>query len=120
MKGILFFALFVLASLGCTKEKFTGNYSFWYNEETSNDLAAFGIATLTMKVDGMVIGSQDSYKYSAKEPECGTGNFVYSTQMFKKENRTHKYEVFSESDSLIFSGTFLMTQGKCGSTQLKR
>lgn len=115
-----FFALLTIATVfACTKEKFSGDYSFWYDSQTATDLGSYGITSLTMKVDGMVVGTVEAHKHSAKEPECGTGNFVYSTSMFKKQNKTLKYDVFDQADSLIWTGTFMMQQGKCGSLQLK-
>lgn len=119
MKKGFFLLMAIGVAFACTKEKFSGDYSFWYNSQTSLDLESYGITTLTMKVNGMVVGTQDAYKHYTKEPECGTGSFVYNTSMFKKQNKTLKYEVFDQSDSLIWSGTFMMQQGKCGSLQLQ-
>lgn len=121
MKKLIFLSISIgmLSAFGCTKEKFDGTHSFWYNAETSDDLLAYGVAELTLFVDGAEIATIDAYDHYAADPGCGTGNFVYTDKMFKRENKTHSYRIVDEADSLIFEGTFQMKQKEsCSSTKL--
>jgi hypothetical protein len=121
MKKGLFLSISIcmLSALGCTKEKFTGTHSFWYNTQTADDLLAYGVDELTLYVDGVKITTIDAYDHYAADPGCGTGNFVYTDPMFKKEHKTHGYRIVDEADSLIFEGTFQMIQKEsCSSTKL--
>lgn len=119
MKKLVFLSIFVVSALGCTKEKFTGTHSFWYNSQTADDLLAYGVNELTLFVDDVEIATIDAYDHYTADPGCGNGNFVYTDKMFKKENKTHSYRILDESDSLVFSGTFMMSQKTpCESTKL--
>lgn len=119
-KGFLLpISICMLSALGCTKEKFTGTHSFWYNTETADDLLAYGVDELTLYVDEVEIGTIDAEDHYTVDPGCGKGNFVYTDQMFKRENKTHGYRIVDEADSLIFQGTFQMIQKEsCSSTKL--
>ncbi len=119
MKKLVFLSICVVSTFACTKEKFTGTHSFWYNTQTADDLLAYGVSELTLYVDETEIATIDAYDHYTADPGCGTGNFVYTDKMFKKENKTHSYRIVDESDSLIFSGTFMMSQKVlCESTKL--
>ena len=119
MKKLIFLSLCIVSALGCTKEKFTGTHSFWYNTTTADDLVAYGITDLTLYVDGAEIATIDAYEHYTADPGCGVGNFIYTDAMFKRENKTHSYTILDEGDSLIFSGSFQMKQKTpCESTQL--
>ncbi|WP_341901317.1 hypothetical protein [Fluviicola taffensis] len=119
MKKLIFLSLCIVSVYGCTKEKFAINHSFWYRSATADDLAAYGIDELTLFVDGVEISTNDAYVHYTGEPACGTGNFVYMDNMFKRENKTHSYTILDEGDSLIFSGSFQMKQKTgCEATEL--
>ena len=119
MKKLIIGSICALSLFACTKEKFTGTHSFWYNTETADDLLAYGVDELTLYVDGAEIATIDAYEHYAADPGCGVGNFVYTDQMFKRENKTHAYRIVDEADSLIFEGTFQMIQKEaCSSTKL--
>jgi hypothetical protein len=104
--------------LACTKKKFTGTYSFWYNTETSNNLSAFGINQVSLYVDEQFVQTIDVSIHFTSDPGCGTGNFVYKEPMFKREYKTHSYKIYDQTDSLIWNGTFMMSQKQCNSLQL--
>jgi hypothetical protein len=119
MKKLLILSIGIAFVLGCTKEKFSVDHSFWYKSATADDLAAYGIDSLTLYVDEVKIATNDAYKYYLADPGCGTGNFVYTDKMFKRENKTHAYRLMDQGDSLIFEGTFQMKQKTgCESTEL--
>jgi hypothetical protein len=119
MKKLVFLSICALLTFACTKKKFTSTHSFWYNTQTADDLLAYGVNELTLYVDGTAIATIDAYDHYTADPGCGNGNFVYTDNMFKRENKTHSYRILDESDSLIFSGTFMMAQKTaCESTKL--
>lgn len=119
MKKLIILSLCMFSILACTKEKFTGTHSFWYNTVTADDLAAYGVSELTLFVDETKIATIDTSNYFSVDPGCGNGNFVYKDAMFKKENKTHAYKILDQADSIIWEGTFLMQQKvACESTQL--
>ena len=119
MKKLIILSVCAVSLLACTKEKFSVNHSFWYKTATADDLAAYGIQELTLFVDGTEIATNDASKHYTADPGCGTGNFVYTDNMFKRENKTHSYEILDEADSLIFSGTFQMKQKTgCEATEI--
>jgi hypothetical protein len=119
MKKLIFLSLCVVSVLGCTKEKFAIDHSFWYRTASADDLVAYGVDELTLFVDGAEISTCDSYKHYTADPGCGTGNFVYTDKMFKRENKTHSYRILDEGDSLIFEGSFQMKQKTgCEATEL--
>jgi hypothetical protein len=121
MKKLIILSFCLISVLSCTKEKFSGTQSFWYDEDTANDLVAFGITDVSMYVDGTLLSTGDAYDHFVKDPGCGSGNFIFiDSKMFKKENKTHSYKVYDQLDSLIWEGVFQMSQGKCNSLQLKR
>jgi hypothetical protein len=119
MKKLIILTVCAFSLLACTKKKFEVNHSFWYRSATADDLTAYGIQHLTLYVDGVKVATNDASKYYTAEPSCGTGNFVYVDKMFKRENKTHAYEMKDDSDSLIFSGTFQMKQKTgCEATEI--
>lgn len=119
MKKLIILSVCLISAFACTKEKFAVNHSFWYKSVTADDLTAYGINELTLFVDGVEIATNDAYKYYNADPGCGTGNFVYTDNMFKRENKTHSYTILDEGDSLIFSGSFQMKQKTgCEATEL--
>nr|WP_294861345.1 hypothetical protein [uncultured Fluviicola sp.] len=119
MRKLLILSVCFISVLACTKEKFAINHSFWYKSATADDLTAYGINELTLFVDGTKVSTNDAYKYYNSDPGCGVGNFVYTDNMFKRENKTHTYTILDEGDSLIFTGTFQMKQKTgCEATEL--
>ncbi|WP_343604869.1 hypothetical protein [Fluviicola sp.] len=120
MKKLIILSFCVFSLLACTKKKFTGTYSFWYNTEVANDLSAYGITSLSLYVDEQFVKTIDASKHYTGDPGCGTGNFVYEESMFKKENRTHYYKIYDQTNSLIWHGPFMMSQKECNSLQLTR
>lgn len=118
MKKLLILSFCVFSLLACTKKKFTGTYSFWYNTAVADDLNAFGVSQLSLYVDEQFVKTIDAYKHFTSDPGCGSGNFVYEEPMYKKENKTHYYKIYDQTDSLIFQGTFMMSQQECNSLQL--
>jgi|GEM_PF-6469177 len=119
MKKLIILSVCLISAFACTKEKFAVNHSFWYKSATADDLAAYGIDELTLFIDGVEISTNDAYHYYNVDPGCGTGNFVYTDNMFKRENKTHSYTLLDEGDSLIFSGSFQMKQKTgCEATEL--
>ena len=93
MKKLVFLSICVVSTFACTKEKFTGTHSFWYNTETADDLLAFGVNELTLYVDETEISTIDAYDHYTADPGCGTGKFVYTDKMFKKENKQNPKEL---------------------------
>lgn len=119
MKKLIILSVCMFSVLACTKEKYSVNHSFWYNNVTADNLAAYGIDELTLVVDGTEIATIDAYAHYTVDPGCGVGNFVFTDMMFKRENKTHGYKIYDEGDSLIFQGSFQMKQKTgCESTQL--
>lgn len=119
MKKLIILSACMISVFACTKEKYAVNHSFWYKTATADDLTAYGITELTLYVDGNEISTNDAYKHYTSDPGCGTGNFVYTDNMFKRENKTHSYKLLDEGDSLIFEGSFQMKQKTgCESTEL--
>ncbi len=119
MKKLIILSICMVSALSCTKEKFTSTHSFWYNTATADDLVAYGVDELTLFVDGTEIATIDAYDHYTADPGCGVGNFVYTDKMFKRENKTHSYQILDEADSLIFEGSFQMKQKTpCESTKL--
>ena len=91
----------------------------WYDEDTADDLVAYGITEISMYVDGNLLNTVDASDHFIKDPGCGSGNFVFvDPGMFKRENKTHSYKVYNQVDSLIWEGVFQMSQGKCNSLRL--
>lgn len=120
MKKLIILSFCVFSLLACTKKKFTGTHSFWYDTQTANDLTAFGISQVSLYVDDQFVQTIDASTHFTGDPGCGTGNFVYKESMFKRENRTHAYKIYDQTDSLIWHGTFMVSQKKCNSLQLTR
>ncbi|MNE35832.1 hypothetical protein D3C87_24000 [compost metagenome] len=118
MKKLIILSFCVFSLLACTKKKYTGTHSFWYNTETADDLAAFGISHVSLYVDDKLVKTIEADDHFTADPGCGTGNFIYTEPMFKRENRTHFYKVYDQADSLIWSGTFQMSQKECSSVKL--
>ncbi len=119
MKKLIILSFCMFSLLACTKKKFTGTHSFWYNTDTADDLAAYGINKVSLYVDDILVKTVNADVHSTADPGCGNGNFVYTESMFKRENRTHFYKVYDQTDSLVWSGTFQMSQKACSSLQLK-
>lgn len=117
MKKVVLFTFCSLIIFACTKGKYPTKHSLWYNEQTSIDFDSYGITSVKMIIDGAQVAELETHKYFSN-PECGTGNYTYETNMFKREARTHSYEVRTMGDSIIFKGAFQMVQGKCASTEL--
>lgn len=121
MKKLIILSFCVISAMSCTKEKFSGTQSFWYDEDTADDLIAYGITEVSMYVDGNLVSTRDAYDHFLKDPGCGSGNFVFVDKgMFKKENRTYAYKVVNQADSVIWEGVFQMSQSKCNSLELRK
>lgn len=120
MKKAIILSICIISAMACTKEKFTGTHSFWYNKDTAEDLLAYGITELTLYIDDNQLETIDAYDHFTSDPGCGSGNFVFKNTMFKRENETHLYKIKDQTDSLIWEGTFLMSQKTgCESTKLE-
>ena len=59
MKKLIILSICAVSTLACTKEKFTGTHSFWYNTQTADDLLAYGVNELTLYVDETKIDTID-------------------------------------------------------------
>ena len=117
MKKLVVISASLFFVFACTKGKYPTKHSLWFDDQTATDFNSFGIPTVRLVIDDKQVAELEPHK-SFSNPECGTGNYTYETNMFKKEARTHSYEVRTLSDSIIFKGAFQMIQGKCASTQL--
>ncbi|MNJ92143.1 hypothetical protein D3C87_98020 [compost metagenome] len=119
MKKAIILSICIISAMACTKEKFTGTHSFWYNKQTAEDLLAYGITSLTLYIDDNQLETINAYDHFTVDPGCGNGNFVYTNSMFKRENETHVYKIKDQTDSLIWQGTFMMSQKTpCDATTL--
>jgi hypothetical protein len=117
MKKIAFLVVGLIFLTACTKGKYPTKHGIWYDAQTSTDFESFGITSVKLLIDSKEVAELETHKYFSN-PDCGTGNYSYETSMFKKEARTHSYELRTLSDSIIFKGAFQMIQGKCKNTQL--
>jgi hypothetical protein len=122
--SILFVAL-ILATLGilfsCSKdeENLKGSVVFWYGKVTADSLIADGAASLSIYVDGKVVGSYATNVYFTSDPDCGQHSTVtVEKELGDKSSITLPYNVKDNTGFEYWNGNVEFEANTCNSVEL--
>lgn len=118
MKKVLFLTLALVSLSACKKEKFTGRQSFWYKEDVSDELILDNVESLTLYVDGTMVGTVNADEYYDSAPDCKEGHFVYEDKMYRNEVASHTYKVVDDLNYTVWEGSFSTKESLCEAIEL--
>jgi hypothetical protein len=85
---------------------YSASVNFWYNQQTSQNLLADDIISLTFYIDNQVIGSYASNVFFNSSPDCGQSSVVSKTfDLGKSKTKTASYKVIDDIGDEIWTGT---------------
>lgn len=87
--------------------QYEGTVQFWYNQSTSQNLIDDGSTSLTISVDGNVIGSYATSVYFSGEPSCGQASIVRTVKnLGSSKTKAATYRVIDDFGDEIWAGNF--------------
>lgn len=113
-------ATFVLL-FSCSKdeENLKGRVVFWYGKTTSDSLIADGAASLSIYIDGNVVGSYATNVYFTSEPDCGQNSTVtVEKDLGDKSSITLPYNIKDNTGFEYWSGDVEFEANTCNSIEL--
>lgn len=109
-------ALVLLSFASCTKEDTdkSGSVVFWYGQSTSTSLQAADITSLTIYVDGEIVGTYSTNLYAAKIPDCGAQASVGTTKSLgSSDSKPFTYVVKDNFGNVVWDGSVTLQSNTC-------
>lgn len=98
---------------------FEGGVVFYYDKATSDSLQTDGATSITIKVDGSVIGSYATSVYFDGTPDCETASIVKVTKdLGTVKTKDFTYSVTDNTGFEYWAGTVTFDANTCTSTKL--
>ena len=99
--------------------EYEGNFVFWYNATTSENLMAADAQSLTIYVDGKVIGSYATNVYFSSAPTCSESSVVTAKKdLGSDKKKSFSYKVIDDDDFTWWEGTIQYEANTCMSLKL--
>ena len=93
---------------------YEGSVVFWYNEATANNLMAADAQSLTLYVDGSVIGSYATNVYFSSSPDCTAQSVVTVTKdLGSAKSKSYSYKVIDDDDYTWWEGNINVDANTC-------
>jgi hypothetical protein len=124
VRSTLFVALILamfLTLFNCSKdeENLRGRVVFWYGKATADSLIADGAVSLSIFVDGNVVGSYATSVYFTSEPDCGQNSTVtVEKDLSDKSSIILPYNVKDNTGFEYWSGSVEFEVNTCNSIEL--
>jgi hypothetical protein len=97
---------------------YTGDISFWFNEDRSMDLLGSSVTIMTVYIDDVSHGTIDPAVW-AVGPECaGANTFTTTIDMGNSSTKGIDYSINDQTGGTRFSGFLYVTANDCESKQL--
>jgi len=85
---------------------YTGSVVFWYDATTSANLITDGATSLTIEVDGSVVGSYATSVYFTSAPDCETASIVKAEKdLGLVKTKDYTYSIKDDTGHEYFSGS---------------
>jgi hypothetical protein len=98
---------------------FKGSVAFYYDEATSTNLINDGATSLTIKVDGSVIGSYATSVFFTGTPDCSTASVVFvEKDLGTDKSKSYSYSIKDDRGHEYWSGTVTFDANTCTATKL--
>jgi hypothetical protein len=110
-----------LTLFNCSKdeENLKGRVVFWYGKTTADSLIADGAISLSIFVDGNVVGSYATSVYFTPEPDCGQNSTVtVEKDLGDKNSIKLPYSVIDNTGFEYWSGNVEFEANTCNSIEL--
>lgn len=92
---------------------------FWHNASTKSYLNINGVSSLNYYLDGTYLGTSGINTVYVNAPDCSEATaFVREIAYNEEATKVLNYEVTSQSDQVIFSGSITFKSGECISHEL--
>lgn len=100
--------------------QYEGEMVFWYSQTTSAELIADNATSLTIRVDGSVVGSYATSVYFTGVPTCMQNGAVSVTKdLGGDKSKSYSYSVIDDTGWEYWSGTVTFTANTCLPQELK-
>ena len=98
---------------------FKGSVLFWYGKTTSDSLIVDGATSLTITVDGSIIGSYATSVYFTGEPDCETASIVkVEKDLGTSKSKSYTYSVKDDTGFEYWSGSETFVANTCVAVEL--
>jgi len=100
---------------------YESDVSFYFRENTADALILSGISSLTISVEGSIIGSYATDVFwSGSEPDCDTQGIVKVTKpLGSDKSKTYPYKVTDSKNTILWQGTVNLSANTCHPTELE-
>ena len=99
--------------------RFEGSFIFWMADSTAQKMQNDGIQTLTVYLDGDVIGQLNTSQSFVVAPDCGTTGAVSITKdLFSVKNRAFSFRIIDDQSVLRRAGTVEFVGNQCEQFEL--
>ena len=99
--------------------EYEGNFVFWYNQTTAGNLIENDAQSLTIYVDGKVIGSYATNVYFASAPSCSESSVVTDKKdLGSDKKKSFSYKVIDDDNYTWWDGTIQYEANSCITLEL--
>jgi hypothetical protein len=92
---------------------------FWISEATSDTYLANSVNTLSVYIDGALIGTLTTINYSSSAPACNSGEGLSSeVSLGSDASKQFNLEVKDESDNLLHNATITVEARDCKTVEI--
>lgn len=101
---------------------YDGNVTFWFGKATSDSLLAKGSNSLTIYVDGSIIGSCQSTNFLSSAPSCNQTGLITSKKYCggMMESKSYSFMVKDNNNITCWQGNIDFESNECKLFELQK